>query len=83
MATSAPGFLETEINALQFYANIIISSKTSSAKTQLTYNHGHNILELFNVLIQTRLTTSKSKCDIEYSKLGIRVASRVAERLKT
>ena len=29
------------------------------------------------------LTTSKTKRDIQYSKLGIRVASRVAERLKT
>ena len=28
------------------------------------YNHGHNILELYNVLIQTRLTTSKTKRDI-------------------
>ena len=29
-----------------------------------TYNHGHNILELYNVLIQTRLTTRKTKRDI-------------------
>ena len=27
-------------------------------------NLGHNILELYNVLIQTRLTTSKRKRDI-------------------
>ena len=45
------------------------------------YNLGHNILELYNVLIQTRLTTSKTKRDIQYRKLGIQVASRVAERL--
>ena len=45
------------------------------------YNLGHNILEICNVLIQTRLTTSKTKRDIWYSKLGIWVASRVAERL--
>ena len=49
----------------------------------MAYNLGHNILELYNVLIQTRLTTSKTKRDIQYSKLGIQVASRVAERLKT
>ena len=48
-----------------------------------TINLGHNILELYNVLIQTRLTTSKTKRDIKYSKLGIRVASRVAKRPKT
>ena len=43
------------------------------------YNLGHNILELYNVLIQTRLTTSKTKRDIYYSKLGTRVASRVTK----
>ena len=46
------------------------------------YNIRHNILELYNVLIQTRLTASKTKHDIQYSKLGIQVASRVAKRLK-
>ena len=29
-----------------------------------TYNIGHNILELYKVLIQTWLTTSTTKCDI-------------------
>ena len=48
----------------------------------VNYNLGHNILELYSVLIQTRFTTSKTKLDIQYSKLDIRVASRVAERLK-
>ena len=43
------------------------------------YNFDHSILELYNVLIQTRLTTSKTKRDIQYRKLGIRVASRAAE----
>ena len=47
------------------------------------YNLGHNILELYNVLVQTQLTTSKTKRDIYYSKLDMRVASGVAERLKT
>ena len=48
----------------------------------VNYSLGHNILELYSVLIQTRFTTSKTKLDIQYSKLDIRVASRVAERLK-
>ena len=48
-----------------------------------TYNLGRNILELYNVLVQIRLTTSKTKHDISYSKLGIRVASPVAKQLKT
>ena len=30
----------------------------------LIYNLGHNILELYNVLKQTQLTTSKTKRDI-------------------
>ena len=46
----------------------------------LSYNLGHNILELYNILVQVRFTTSKTKLDIWYSKLSIRVASRVAEQ---
>ena len=40
-------------------------------------------LELYNILVQIRFITSKTKLDIQQSKLGIRVASRAAERLKT
>ena len=47
------------------------------------YNLGHNIFELYNVLVQIQLTTSRTKRDTYYSKLSIRVASRVAEQLKT
>ena len=47
------------------------------------YNLGHNIFELYNVLVQIQLTTSKTKRDTYYSKLSIRVASRVAKQLKT
>ena len=50
-----------------------------SDKAEQIYNLVHNILELYNALIQTRLTTSKTKRDIYYSKLGTRVASRVPE----
>ena len=46
-------------------------------------NPGHNILELYNILVKIRFTSSKTKLDIQYSKLGTRVTSRVAERLKT
>ena len=48
-----------------------------------SYNLGHNILQFYNVLIQIRLTTSKAKRDIQYCKLGMRVASRVAKRRMT
>ena len=53
------------------------------AKCCLTRNSGYNILELYNILVKIRFTTSKRKLDISYSKLGIRVASRVTKRLKT
>ena len=43
---------------------------------------GDNILELYNVLVQIRLTTSKTKRDIKYSKHGIRVAERVVKQLR-
>ena len=46
-------------------------------------NPGHNIWALFNNLAQVGIATSKTMLDIQYNKLGTRVASRVAERLKT
>ena len=48
-----------------------------------SYNPGCNILELYNILVQIRFTTSERKLDIQYSKLGIGVASPVVERLET
>ena len=48
-----------------------------------THNPGHNILALFNNLADILIPTSKTILDIQYSKRGIRVASRVAKRLKT
>ena len=49
----------------------------------IVYNLGHNILKRYNVLVQIRLTTSKTERGIHYRKFGIRVVSRAAERLKT
>ena len=43
----------------------------------LNYNPGHNILELYNVLVQVRFATSKMKIDTWYNKFGLRVASRL------
>ena len=40
-------------------------------------NPGHKILVLCNILVQVRFTISKTKLNTWYSKLGIRVASRV------
>ena len=48
-----------------------------------SYNPGHNTLALFNNLAQIEIPTSKMILDIQYNKLGTRVASQVAERLLT
>ena len=53
------------------------------AKTKFLDKSSHNILELYSMLVRMRLTTSKRKLDIYYSKLGIRVASGFVEQLKT
>ena len=60
-----------------------ISSLQKGNSLKAIYNPGHNTLKLYNILVQIRFTTSNMKLDIYYSKLGIRVSSRVAERLKT
>ena len=44
----------------------------------MIYNVGHNIFELYNVLVQIQLTTSKPKYDIWCSKLGTQVVLRVS-----
>ena len=48
-----------------------------------THSRGHNILELCNVLVQVGFTTSKTKHDSSCNILGILLAKRIAERLKT
>ena len=45
-------------------------------------NLGHNILELYNYLIQVRFATSKMKLDIKYNKLGKEVVLLIAKRLQ-
>ena len=37
----------------------------------MLYNLGYNILELYNVLVQIRLTTTKTKRDVMSSKIGL------------
>ena len=37
----------------------------------------HNILGLYNVLIQVCFDTNKTKLDIQHNKVGIRIASRL------
>ena len=48
-----------------------------------TYNHFDNILKLFDVLLNFLFTTSEAKRDYYLQTWFTRVASRVAEQLKT
>ena len=41
---------------------------------QFSDNPGHNILEIYGMLVQVQFAKSKTKLDIQYNKLGIRVA---------
>ena len=67
-----------------FWTNLVKKKKNCQFKVKLdAYNLGHNILEIYNVLVQIQLSTSKMNCDIYYSKLGTGVVSRIAERLTT
>ena len=61
------------------YNNSACYLKYSNSSHNLVYN----ILIIYNTLVRVRFTTSKTKLNIQYSKLGVQVASRVAERLKT
>ena len=48
----------------------------------IIYNPGDDIFKLCNILVQARFPASKTKLDVQYNKLGMRVSSRNAERLK-
>ena len=63
--------------------NINLNILLAKNKYKKTINPGHNVLALFNNLADVLIPASKTICDIYYNKLGIRVASRVFERLKT
>ena len=57
--------------------------KVQRAKRNFSGTLGHKILELYNVLVQIRFTTSKTKRYIQYRKLGTRANLLVAKRLKS
>ena len=48
-----------------------------------TFNLGQNICRLFHLLAQFFFTTSETELDFYHQKVSARIASRVAERLKT
>ena len=66
-----------------FFPEIWIIIESEESKKKFSDNFAHNILELYDVSVQIWSTTKKTKHDIHYSTLGIRVTSRVVERLKT
>ena len=47
------------------------------------YNLGQNIWRLFHFLAQFLFTTNETELGYYHQKVNVRVASRVAERLKT
>ena len=49
----------------------------------LNFNLGQNIWRLFHFLAQCFFTTSEADLDYYHQKVSVRVASPVAERLKT
>ena len=56
-------FSETELSQVNQLLNK--AEVTHPLKLHLgTYNPGHNILELYNILVEIRLTTIKTKLDI-------------------
>ena len=48
----------------------------------MCYNLGQNIWRLFHLLVQFFFTASETEPDYYHQKVSVRVASRVAKRLK-
>ena len=61
----------------------MIIRSAESKKKKISDSHCHNFSELYSVFVQARFTTSKTKLDIQYNKLWIRVALGGTEGLKT
>ena len=66
-----------------FFQKFELSFEGQKAKRKFSDIPCHNIFELYSVLVQARFATSKTKLDIQYNKLGIRVAARLVEQLST
>ena len=49
----------------------------------MNYNLGQNIWRVSHFLVQVFFTTSETELDYYHQKVSVRVASRIAERLKT
>ena len=48
----------------------------------LSYNLGHNILELYNALVQVWFTTNKTKCDVSIANLVYELSDELLNDLR-
>ena len=71
----------SKISLLEIGTNPVTFNHT--LMSNLIYNQFHNILRLFNVLLNSPFTTSETMGDYYLQTWYIRVASRVAEYFKT
>ena len=84
------------LNLLNFVCIIVFNIETALENAKLviieqlqlqiffcTSNLGQNIQRLFHFLTQFLVTTNETELDHYHQKVNVRVASRVAERLKT
>ena len=73
-----------EVNIISGKASISsVNGVGGDLALKSTYNHFHNILRLFDDLTNFPFTTSETMGDYHLYTWYIRVASRVAEHLKT
>ena len=64
-------------------ANTYDFKTTDSHKNKNTYNLKQNIQRLFHFLAQFVFTTNETEVDYYHQKVNVRVASRIAEQVKT
>ena len=80
---SLPSFVKIEILSKSSKATNEASSCMQPKSMFTIYNLGRNIWRLFPFLAQFFFTTSETELDYYHQKVSVRVASRVAEQLKT
>ena len=69
--------------AIVAFCESFLVSKTNINLIIYNYNLGQNIRRLFHFSAKFVFTTSETELDYYHQKVSARVASRVAERLKT
>ena len=77
--SNRPFFLSKNIEILRNLNHYQICKEEKKASD----NHGHKIMKHSKTLVQLPFVTRKMVLDIQYKKHCMRVASRIAEQLKT